>query len=130
MEVQHDGIIEENDYVYGMISNSLSVAGLKSLAKRNVVLDDGLFEVTLIKMPADTAEFGEIAGAVMNDRSNDFVSFFKTREISFFSKEPVSWTLDGEFGGSLKKVRVRNNQKSLAIMVSADAEIPRLENYH
>ncbi len=126
MKVEHDGIVEENEYVYGMVSNSLSIAGIRSLEKRDVILDDGLFEVTLIKMPSDTAEFGEIASALMNDTSNAFVSFFKTSEISFTSFSPVKWTLDGEFGGSPEKVKIRNCRKSLGIMVPADAKIPRI----
>ena len=124
MKVEHDGITEENEYVYGMISNSVSIAGFKSPARQNVILDDGLFEVALIKKPEDPVELGEVAGAVMNGSSNDFVSYFKTSEISFESSEPVSWTLDGEFGGSLKEVSIRNCRRSLGIMVPADAGLP------
>lgn len=126
LTVEHDGIKEEDDYVYGMISNSLSVGGISNLAQKDVILDDGLFEVTLIKTPGDTAAFGEIAAAIVNGISNDFVSFFKTEEIHFSSKSAVDWTLDGEFGGSLKKVNIKNCQKFLSIMVPGDADIPRI----
>ena len=124
MKVVHDGITEENDYVYGMISNSVSVAGFKSPGRQNVILDDGLFEVALIKKPEDPVELGEVAGAVMNGSSNDLVSYFKTDEISFESSGEVAWTLDGEFGGSLKEVNIRNCRRAFGIMVPADAGLP------
>ncbi|MBQ9550693.1 MAG: YegS/Rv2252/BmrU family lipid kinase [Lachnospiraceae bacterium] len=126
LKVEHDGIVEEDEYVFGMVSNSLSVAGIHSLEKKGVLLDDGLFEVTLIKMPSDTAEFGEIAAAIVNGTTNDFVSFFKTSEISFTANSRIDWTLDGEFGGSLKKVRVRNCHRALRIMVPSDKGLPRV----
>ncbi|MCR4589336.1 MAG: YegS/Rv2252/BmrU family lipid kinase [Lachnospiraceae bacterium] len=125
LKIEHDGIVEEDEYVFGMVSNTLSVAGLKSLENKGVLLDDGLFEVSLIKMPDDTAAFGEIAAALVNDTTNDYVSFFRTSEISFTSDGSVDWTLDGEFGGSLKEVKVRNCHKALTVMVPQDAALPR-----
>ena len=127
IKTEHDGITEEDDYVFGMVSNSLSIAGISGLERKGVLLDDGLFEVTLIKMPMDTAEFGEIAAALVNGTSNDFVSFFKTGEISFSSDEAIDWSLDGEFGGSIREVRVKNRHRSLRVMVPGDAELPRVK---
>ena len=117
MEITHDGITEEDDYVYGMISNSLSVAGVRSLSKADVILDDGIFEVTLIKMPQDPLSFGEIAAAVVSGESNDYVRFFKTDKILVKSKEAYAWTLDGEFGGEHKEVVLENRHKAISIMV-------------
>ena len=124
MKVVHDGITEEDEYLFGMVSNSLSVAGISFLAKSGIILDDGLFEVTLVKMPSGPINPGNIATALMNGVSNEQVSFFRAKEVSFLSKEAVSWTLDGEFGGSLKRVRIENKHKSLSIMVPANANIP------
>lgn len=51
MRVEYDGNIIEDEFAYGMITNSVSVGGFKKLTGKNVLLDDGLFEVTLIRMP-------------------------------------------------------------------------------
>ena len=42
---------------------------------------------------------------------------FKTGKIEFESLEEISWTLDGEYGGSHDKVVVENLNKQLQIMV-------------
>lgn len=126
MKVEHDGITEEDEYVYGMISNSLSVAGIRSLARAHVILDDGFFEVTLIKMPQDPLSFGEIAAAVVSGESNDYVRFFKTDRVVFSGEEAYAWTLDGEFGGEHKEVVLENRHRSITIMVPQDSDIPRL----
>ena len=117
MKVEHDGITEEDDYVYGMISNSLSVAGIRSLSKADVVLDDGIFEVTLIKMPQDPISFGEIAAAIVSGGSNDYVRFFKTDRLTISGDEAYAWTLDGEFGGEHKQVVLENRHRAISIMV-------------
>ena len=49
MTVEHDGGVEEDSFCYGMVSNTISVAGVKSSPAQPVALDDGLFEVTLIR---------------------------------------------------------------------------------
>lgn len=51
MKVSHDGEIIEDEFIYGMVTNSLSVGGFKGISGPDVLLDDGLFEVTLIKNP-------------------------------------------------------------------------------
>lgn len=51
MRVSHDGEIIEDEFIYGMVTNSLSVGGFKGISGPDVLLDDGLFEVTLIKNP-------------------------------------------------------------------------------
>ena len=52
-------VIEDN-FVYGMVTNSYSVGGFKSIAgnvfKGKIALDDGLFEVTLIRTPKNPME--------------------------------------------------------------------------
>ena len=41
----------EGDFIFGMITNSMSVGGFKRITGKYVELDDGEFEVTLIKRP-------------------------------------------------------------------------------
>ena len=47
MKIEYDGNVIEDDFVFGMVTNSSSVGGL--LSQDNVLLDDGVFEITLIK---------------------------------------------------------------------------------
>lgn len=108
----------EDEFIYGMITNSNSVGGFKNMTGKNVLLDDGKFEVTLIRMPKNIVELHTILGSLTKRIDNtDLIYSFKSDCITFLSEEKVSWTLDGEYGGSLHEVTVRNLRQALEIMV-------------
>lgn len=119
MKVEYDGKTIEGNFIYGMISNTKSVAGMKSLSKENVKLNDGVFEVVLIKMPQNPIEVQSIlTGLVTQDLSSDMFYKFKVSEIKFICSEEVPWTLDGEFGGKNKEVVIKNYHKALSILLN------------
>lgn len=119
MKVKYDGQEIENDFIYGMITNSVSVGGFKRITGKHVKLDDGVFEVTLIKRPANPIELNNIAVALLNrDIDVDGMYCFTASELEIETEEPVAWTLDGEYGGDHKHVRIRNCNKAINIRVS------------
>ena len=119
MQVTVNDHLIERDFVYGMISNSRSVGGFKNLTK-NVDMNDGLFEVTLIEMPRNPIELQQIIGALMlGDDKMEKIHSFKARKVSFVSPEPVKWTLDGEFGGSHLEVEVENLHHAMKLMLTS-----------
>ncbi len=116
--VECEGKVIEDEFIYGMITNSNSVGGFKNMTGKNVLLDDGKFEVTLIRMPKNIVELHTILGSLTKRIDNtDLIYSFKSDCITFLSEEKVSWTLDGEYGGSLHEVTVRNLRQALEIMV-------------
>lgn len=118
MRVEHDGEVIEDWFIYGMITNSNSVGGFKNMTGKNIQLDDGLFEVTLICMPKNPIELNAILASLTNlIDDTDLIYSFKSSKVTFLSEEEVPWTLDGEYGGSPREVTVRNEQKALDIMV-------------
>ncbi|MGN0348952.1 MAG: diacylglycerol/lipid kinase family protein [Roseburia sp.] len=118
MEVQYDNIRLQDEFIFGMISNSTSVGGFKGMTGKDVLLDDGLFEVTLIKKPRNPIELNEIIASLINlVDDTDMVYSFKTSEVCFRSREDISWTLDGEFGGNHREVSVQNLCKCIQIMI-------------
>lgn len=116
MQVEYDGNVFQDKFIYGMITNSVSVGGFKGMTGPDVKLDDGLFEVTLIKMPRNPIELNEILAclAKMIDDS-DLIYSFKTSEVRILSKNPVAWTLDGEFGGEHTEVVISNQKQRVSI---------------
>ena len=58
MRIEHDGGVMEDEFLYGMVTNSSSVARFLSLSE--VQWDDGLFEVTLIRKPANLIELHQL----------------------------------------------------------------------
>lgn len=99
MTIEHDGVVEEGNYIYGMVSNSVSVGGFQGMKTNEVILDDGKFEVLLVRTPTSLFELNAILAALISRAPNENVLSFQTRKVSFHCNAPVSWTLDGEYGG-------------------------------
>ena len=118
IKVEHDGEVIEDEFIFGMVTNSRSVGGFSNMVGKNIVFDDGLFEVTLIKTPKNPIALQEIIAALLIEQvDTKHMYTFKTRKITFDSVEEIPWTLDGEFGGEQDYVEIENVQKALEIMV-------------
>lgn len=118
MHVEHDGVIIEDEFIYGMITNSISVGGFKNLTDPNVLLNDGLFEVTLIKRPKTAFELQEIIAALLLEEVNtEYMLSFKTSKLKILSSDWISWTLDGEFGGEHNNLIIENNHEAISFII-------------
>lgn len=112
-----DGKFIEDDFIYGMITNTLWVGGIYQFDNKKVKLDDGYFEVTLIKEPKDVTQFSEIASYLFGTiKKSDLVLTFKAKEIIIESKEKLAWTIDGEYGGSSNISNIKNIKKAIKII--------------
>jgi len=121
MHIETEHMTIDDDFILGMITNSDSVGGIKKITGTNVNLNDGLFEVTLIKNPKNTIELNAAIAALMNrDLTSRNLYCFKTDKITFKSDVAVPWTLDGEFGGEDKEVVIENVKEQLEIAVKPE----------
>lgn len=112
-----DDKIIEGSYMFGMVTNSVSVGGFKGITGKGVILDDGLFEVTLIKEPKNPIELQLILGALIGmDVKCNSIEFFKTSRIEIETDEKIPWVLDGEYGGAPKRIIIKNYQHAIRIM--------------
>lgn len=118
MKVTCNGEIVEDEFAFGMVTNSRSVGGFRNMVGKQVVFDDGLFEVTLIKTPKNPIALQEIVAALISEQVNARHMFsFKAERITFESLEEIPWTLDGEFGGNHDRVQIENMKQKLPIVV-------------
>ena len=118
MIIEHDGITEEGDYVFGAVSNSISVGGMQSPFLKDVSLNDGLMEVTLVKAPESLGEFSDIVSDIASGTiTHENIHMFKTDHVRFISDEEVAWTLDGEDGGfsTIRDITVVKNAVAVKI---------------
>ena len=107
-----------DDFIFGMVTNSASVGGFKRITGKNVRLDDGVFEVTLIKRPKNPIELNNIMVSLLNrDIDTDAMYCFRTSKVEITSAEPLPWTLDGEYGGTHTKVVIENICRGVDIRV-------------
>lgn len=124
LKIESEEFTDEGDFMYGMISNSNSVGGFKGLAGKNVELNDGLFEVMLVRTPQNLTDWPEVIGSlIMQDEKSRNVVRFKTNRLTVSSKQPVAWTRDGENGGEHTVVEMVNLPQALKIMAKPDAEL-------
>lgn len=108
----------EGDFIFGMVTNSRSVGGFKSIIGRKVQFDDGVFEATFIRTPKNAAELQEILAAiVLKEIDSKYMYSFRTARLVIESEAPIPWTLDGEFGGDCQSAVIQNHQKSITIRV-------------
>ena len=118
MKAWFDGEIVEGDFIYGQITNSLSVGGFKNFVSRHMKFSDGLFETVLIRTPQNPLQLQRIVNCLLTEKLDDeLIIFRKASKIAIKCKEEVPWTLDGEYGGSYKNTRVYNIRKAISIML-------------
>lgn len=121
IKVTHDGEALEDEFIFGMVTNSRSVGGFRNMIGRKVVFDDGLFEVTLIKTPKNPMALQEIVASLLTEQvDTKHMYSFRSGRVTFESLEEIPWTLDGEFGGNHDMVTIENLNKQLQIMVPTD----------
>lgn len=88
IKVEHDGEVIEDEFIFGMVTNSRSVGGFSNMVGKNIVFDDGLFEVTLIKTPKNPIALQEIIAALLIEQvDTKHMYTFKTKKITFDSVE-------------------------------------------
>jgi len=109
----------EGEFIFGMVSNSDSVAGIKNAFGNTAELRDGLFEVTLIKNPRNIIDIQRILMDFLNkDYDPEYVIIFQTNQIQIVSPHEIKWTLDGEAGGSFNEASIMNLPERVNIIMN------------
>lgn len=117
MKFEYDGNVIEDDFILGMVTNSLTVGGFPNPNSKIAEFDDGEFEVLLVKYPSNPLDLqATVTAYLMGDFDSRYMYQFKTQKLKVESNEAVTWTLDGEFGGSVTYAEILNLQKSLNII--------------
>ncbi len=123
LTVEHDGGTLEGDFIFGMVSNTVSVGGLKGLPAKEISLDDGLFEVLLIRMPVSAADLQAILRILALRAETDdgpVIAFHSSYVKVTCRAEAMPWSLDGEYGGSPAVAEIRNCRHAVTIMFGKD----------
>ena len=117
-KVEYDGGVVEDDFILGGIVNSTSVAGLIHLDPNKICLNDGLFELTLVRLPKNIMEMHQLLRALINqDYTGPFFKIVPTTYAKFTFNEPVAWTRDGESGGEHREIEFRNIKEAVSIII-------------
>lgn len=116
MRIEHDGGVLEGEYMFGAVSNSLSVGGFFKLPESEVKFNDGYFEVLLVPKFKMTHLFSILHKVRSQQYDGKQIIMFKTKKLKITSPdEAVAWTLDGEYGGNHREVRINVLERAVEL---------------
>lgn len=124
MRVTFDDQVIEDEFLFGMVSNSVSVGGMPLNGRRDVSMNDGILEVLLVKKPTIPFDATAASASLQNMEVNSpFFYAFKVRSVHItnLETEDVPWTLDGEYGGSDREIDIGVCREALSILVPVDS---------
>lgn len=118
LKFTHENGVTEGDFLFGAISNSLSVGGIVKYDKTAVELNDGEFEVLLIRKPDNILKLQPlIDGILKRDFNREGMDFFRTKNLTIEAMQEVSWTLDGEYAAGKEIMQVSNLHNAITFIL-------------
>ena len=97
LHIKADSFQADGDYMFGAIYNSVTIGGFQLSDK--ITLDNGRFDLLLVRAPDNLMETSSIINALANQDIDDCPEILH-REISnaeIIFDEPTAWTTDGDF---------------------------------
>ena len=107
------------DYIFGAVCNSTSMGGIINLKQSDVDMNDGKFEVMLIKAPNNIVELNGIIFALTTQsyETCNEISFFSTSKMKITADKEMPWTLDGEYQEGSETIAIENIRSAVNILV-------------
>ena len=109
-----------DNFIFGSVSNATSIGGMVSLDKSLVNLQDGLFEVILVKMPKTLIELKDLVEALIQQRieNSELITILQASEAQFRISEPIAWSLDGEKSETSDYFEIKNKREALEMRIT------------
>ncbi len=112
------GALEEEALIC-LIMNSASVAGFGFGDFYNVDMSDGLFEIVVIPKSTKLTDLAAVISEIKNgERDSGGVHVISASGAVIETEKPVSWTLDGEFGGETGRAEFEVLHNAVTFIVS------------
>ncbi len=114
----------EGEFIYGGISNSMSIAGFKWFNEEDIDLSDGKFEAIFIRKPKKLSGYFRLINDFRHKDymvNRDFV-YFKASNIQIQTDKNVAWTIDGEYAGDMNFVEIKNINKAIELAICESVE--------
>ncbi len=113
-----DNEIIKDEFIYGSISNSVSIGSFKWFKRNEFKVNDGLFELVLIKKPKNFFGLLKIFVSVLRNKYDQKnIYYLQTKHLQIDFDYDVDWTLDGEYGGSVKHAIVECHRNKIDLLV-------------
>ena len=118
MKITADGQEYEDEFIFGAVANSTSIAGIVKLDQNLVNMSDGLFEVILIRKIRNPAELNQVLVSLLNSNfENRMFLFLHASQVKVVTDEPgLSWSLDGEEAVSGSEVLIEDLHEAVTLV--------------
>lgn len=115
LTIEYDGGVIQGKFLLGLVCNTFSVGGIKALPADKVALDDGQFEVLLLRMPKSVADLNQLVQTVAQQTpvEGGALTVLRTSRLVITSESSLPWTIDGEYGGSYLRSEIENRPKAI-----------------
>lgn len=121
LRIETDEQVFEDDYIFGAVSNSTSVGGILTLNPKIVDMQDGKFELLLVRAPRDVMELGDCVRALSAQRYNcSMMTFCPTSRLWIDAPEDMPWTLDGERADGAARIEIENLNHAIRLIQRMD----------
>lgn len=119
LRFETEGEVFEDDYIFGAISNSTSVGGILTLDPDTVDMNDGLFELLLIKKPGNALELNDCIRALQEQKyDSPMLTFHSAAHLTIYADPAMDWTLDGERELGHDCVEVHNLHNAIRLITA------------
>lgn len=116
--VECEGQVQEANVLVGLVCSTTSVAGLRATKPMGVSLNDGRFEIVLVREFRNLADFSAAAACLLRGEFPEpYFLTYQSGDVKFTFDAPVSWTLDGEYGGTVTEAVIHNHQRAIDVIV-------------
>lgn len=118
VKLTFDDEVIEGEFIYVSVTNTTSFAGLFKFPADEVTLNDGLFELLLIRKPKNIFKTIGVLLSIVRKKfhKNKNIILRHTSRVLVETKEAVSWTIDGECSGDVTKVDIQNIPNTINII--------------
>lgn len=123
LSITADGECLDGEYLFGSISNSTSIGGVMKLSPSEVGLNDGKYELLLVKNIRTPSEIQSLVTALLTKNYDQEALIYRhVSHIEIRTKGEIPWTLDGEYAPGEAHIMIDNQPRAISIMTAAHSE--------
>ena len=116
--IQVDDRTLEGEFWYCSVSNSRYIGGMAVPEQNAVQLDDGLFEVMILRKPQTLPQARRLVTCLMSQKPDgELLYLLQARQGRAGFDEPTGWTLDGEASPQVREADIRVEPGRLELLV-------------
>lgn len=123
VKIEVDGQVFEDKYIFGAVCNCTSMGGVLSLKPELVDMQDGLFEILLVRAPKTLGELTECIAAInRKDCQCRMMTFLSGRKIKVEMDPSIPWSLDGERADGAEVLEIENIRHAYRLVKMGETE--------